>query len=270
MSLTLQPTHLVRYRVGASVTSDALALDLSPDAGPHRRRFVPGQLPCGECTQCRRALVGACANLRRPLEAGPAALELPARFLVPIDEPLDAPTLPDEAAALAGVTAFALSALAVAALAPGDVVLWLGGSPVAAAGRALTEAAGGHGFLVAEPSASAVPALRAEISAAVAGTGLAHGAQRRILVMTDNLHWSTALALADPGSLFLSLGPGAGALPALTLPPDARLFTLSAYHPDFLPEAFAALRRDPFAGLSRRMGAADEDPQRDLLITPLR
>jgi hypothetical protein len=212
--------------------------------------------------------VGACPSVRRidPTEA--AALELPARFLAPVDEPLDVPALTDESAAQAGVVAFALHALAVAGLAPGDVAVWLGQSPVAVAGRALAEAAGAHAFQVRE-ALEDVAGLRAEIASAVAGAGLAHGAQKRILLLTEGAPWPTALALADPGSLFVALGPGAGTLPALALPAEARLQTLAAYHPDFLPEAFAALRRGELA-LPHRLAPADETPGDQIAITPLR
>jgi L-iditol 2-dehydrogenase len=234
----LQLTHRFRYRVGSAEASDGLARD-----GEGRRLFVPGYLPCGECPRCRRAQVGACASPRRPLAEVGGALSLPARFVAPVDDLLELAPLAPERLALAGPVAWAQSAFTVAGLAPADVAIWLGRGPVARLGHALAQDLGAHSYLLTEERpAGALDDLRARIAAGVAEAGVAHGAHKRVLLLTEPTpaYWTGALALAEAGSTFVALG---STLPAMTLPAESRVLSVGAYHPDFLPEAFAALRR---------------------------
>lgn len=245
MSLTLDLTHLVSYRIGASSQIDAIAALSGTAAG--MRHFVPGFLPCGECGACRRALVGACASPRRPLHAalseGVASLDLPARFVVPIDEPTDAAILDPSVAALGGPIAFALFALASANVVPGDVTLWVGDGPLVDLGVLVSQTAGAQALGIS--SRTSPTSVRVETGA----PGESHGNRKRVLFLVGNNEaaWALAKHLGEPGAVIVQVGDrsGAGHVPVMDLPTEARLICLSTYHPDFLPEAFAALRRDP-------------------------
>ncbi|HEY0714377.1 MAG TPA: hypothetical protein VGF45_16965 [Polyangia bacterium] len=244
MSITVDVTHLVSYSVGETSYLDALATE-TVDAST-TRRFVPGFLPCGECGRCRRALVGACASPRRPLlpvTEGETKLELPARFVAPVDEPADAARLAPAAVALAGPLAFATFALATANVVPGDVTFWLGDGVLATLGLAASRNAGARAF----GWSSRAPFDPEAMDSDQAADG--HGTRKRIVFVlgTDAEDWANAERLGEPGSTIVQLGPRSPGqpLPLRDLPLEARLICLSAYHPDFLPEAFAALRRDP-------------------------
>jgi threonine dehydrogenase-like Zn-dependent dehydrogenase len=279
MSLELVCTHLLRYQVAGADAVDALATTRSnSEVAP--RFFVPGFLPCGECPLCRRGLVGACPTATRPVAAADAsvgprdggrgrALVLPDRFVAAVDEPPGAEVLQDEAAILAGVVAFALHAMATASLAPGDFAIWLGAGPVAAAGAALCSARGAHSFwpsaaaTSADPSAAAAGAATAAVASVAADVATqlahlaaapatAHGSRKRLLFITEPgaSAWTDAVALSEPGASFVALGAAGRAVPgSLLLPAEGRVLLLSAYHPDFVPEALAALRRPELAPL---------------------
>jgi threonine dehydrogenase-like Zn-dependent dehydrogenase len=252
MSLSLQITHLVAYDIGDAPQLDAIAIETpgSADATVSGRCFVPGFLPCGECGRCRRALVGACTSPQRPLLSvateGARALEVPARFVVPIDEPVDAPVLAPTAVALAGPLAFASFALASANVVPGDLAIWVGDGVLPGLGVAASRNAGAHGF--AFPTATSSNDARIEDSAG----SESHGTRKRVIFVVggDQATWGLAQRLSEPGATLVQLGvrPAARPLPLAYLPPEARLICLSAYHPDFLPEAFASLRREPALG----------------------
>jgi D-arabinose 1-dehydrogenase-like Zn-dependent alcohol dehydrogenase len=274
MSIDVVCTHQLAYRVGGAA-ADALGWANGPD-GEVARFFVPGFLPCGECSLCRRGLVGACAAALRPLSRTTAAsattttpsghsVAVPARFLAAIDEPPGLPALPDEVALLAGVAAFALHAMAIASLAPGDVAIWLGTGPVTTAGIALCQARDASAFRLEGDA----PALLAELSVATSTAVSAHGSRKRLLFITEPsaIAWSEAVKLGEPGAVFVALGPQAPQLPGpLELPADARVLLVSAYHPDFVPEALAALRRPELEPLRQRLA---QDSAGDLVVTRL-
>jgi threonine dehydrogenase-like Zn-dependent dehydrogenase len=248
MSLVLTPRRRVRYQVGAQPFEDAIALSAA-EAGSVRY-FVPGFLPCGECQLCRRGLVGACPAATRPLAETPAhaSLTVADRFVAPVDEPADAAPLSDEIAALAGLTAFALHAQAAASLAPGDFAIWIGQSPVAAAGASISESRGASAFHLRDltsASATAEAELADRLAALAAAPATAHGARKRALFLTaaSPAAWQTAARLADPGAIFVALGTNTLTVPALTLPAESRVVMVGKYHPDFLAEALASLRR---------------------------
>jgi D-arabinose 1-dehydrogenase-like Zn-dependent alcohol dehydrogenase len=260
MALDLVCTHQLAYPVGGTTVVDALGWANGPD-GNVARFFVPAFVPCGECPLCRRGLVGACptgtrfADVARPVgerpEAG-RAITLPERFVAAIDEPAGVAALPDEVAVMAGVVAFALHAVAAASLAPGDVALWLGDGPVAAAGIALCRARDASTFAVGA-DAAALAAQLAQPSAAAVST---HGSRKRVLFLTEpgSAAWSSAVALGEPGSTFVALGDRGGRFDApLVLPAETRLLLLSTAHPDFVPEALAALRRPELQSLRERL-----------------
>lgn len=282
MSLDLHCTHLLAYRVGGQAVADAVARAGGPGAAG-LRYFVPGFLPCGECPLCRRGLVGACGQATRPLgQAAPgsvgsarpsAPLALSERFVAALDEPTGVEPLSDEIASLAGVVAFALHALAAASLAPGDFAVWLGDGPVASAGAALSAARGASSFLLPGAHAAARAQLATELAALAAVPATVHGSRKRLLFLTEPSvgAWSDAAQLGEPGATFVALGASATLLPGpLTLPAEARVLVLTAYHPDFVPEALAALRRPELEPLRQRLrNGQQSDPGAGLILTSL-
>jgi hypothetical protein len=191
---------------------DALGLVEGNDG---RRVFVPGWLPCGECGRCRRALVTACAHGRPALPDLPApkgglVLDLPERFLTPVDVPAEADRLSDVAAVCVGFAATLIDATANAGLTPGDLAIWLGDDLVSKAGSALSVARGCHAFPAAGMggNVSGVTTLPladnpADWLTAVAtaeSAGASGRRARRIFVSGGATeHLAHACALADPG-----------------------------------------------------------------------
>jgi hypothetical protein len=236
MSLALTLTHRFSYHLGGQEHVDGLALGRED----RRRYFVPGFLPCGECGRCRRALVGACVSPRHPLSSDPApdlALQLPTRFVIPVDEPDEVARLDPQVLSRAGLVAFALTAASTANLIPGDVALWLGHGPLTDVGVWVSRSSGAHGATIGDPSVST--GTPAELDSG-------HGNRKRVvfLVGPTSDDWTRAIALAEPGATLLAVGSHDQSLPSdLRLPIEARLLQVAAFHPDFLPEAFAALRR---------------------------
>jgi threonine dehydrogenase-like Zn-dependent dehydrogenase len=275
MSIDVVCTHQLSYHVGGAA-ADALGWANGPD-GEVARFFVPGFLPCGECSLCRRGLVGACAAALHPLSRTIAtsatsrsghSVALPARFLAAIDEPPGLPALADEVALLAGVASFALHAIAAASLAPGDVAIWLGAGPIATAGIALCQARDVSAFRLDGDAA----ALLAELSVATSTAVSAHGSRKRLLFITEPSAraWSEAVKLGEPGAVFVALGSEATHLAGpLELPAEARVLLVSAYHPDFVPEALAALRRPELEPLRQRLAADKSTGAGDLVVTRL-
>jgi threonine dehydrogenase-like Zn-dependent dehydrogenase len=249
-------THLAQPVPGAGQRfPDALGIAEEPEA---RRMFVPGWLPCGECGRCRRALVSACAH-GRPSLPDPATetrtLDLPERFLTPVDVPAEAERLSDEVAVCAGFAATLIDATASAGLTPGDLAIWLGDQLVSDAGSALSAARGCSAFRIAgsggdlpgvtllAPDAGVADWLAAFAAAESAGpTG--RRARRLFVSGGAAAQLAEACALADPGSTIALLGTAGAALGSgLVLPERCRLLALGGYHPDLVPEALAALRR---------------------------
>lgn len=264
-------THLASYRLGGAVVTDALAIAADATGAPAPPRFfVPGFLPCGECGRCRRALVGACATALSPLRdlvaprEATRACDLPARFLTAVDEPMDAAALSSEAAAAAGLAAFALYALASANVMPGDLSLWIGTGPLSMAGASCARALGAHGLVIDDadpPSTGDTPGghAQSQIAAETVGDGV-HGNRKRVLFAAGSApaDWPLIAALAEPGATIVALGPLLRSLPS-GLPTDARLLHLSVAHPDFVPEALAAIRRGDVA-IPTTAGGPREEP----------
>jgi hypothetical protein len=87
----------------------------------------------------------------------------------------------------------------------------------------------------------------------------AAGRNARHLIVTSSSPPALAAAarLAAVGGTLTLLGPGPLQLSApLQLPSELRVVRTGGYHPDFIPEALAALRRDPALGSALRR--ADE------------
>jgi hypothetical protein len=227
-------THLLRYPLDDMTAADAVVESVSgPSAGaPPGRLFAPGVLPCGECQACRRGLVAICPA-RRPLsdaagaEATAEPVDVPDRFLTPLDDPPDLAPLASETALLAGPVAFALQALALSSAAPGDTAVWLGGDPLARIGARVAAARGLKSFLLV---AASDPPLAVEgvtesadpraLGEAIAGAetpagGHAARTQRHLIATRSGAAtWAVAMKLAAPGGTLTFLGPGPLRLPA--------------------------------------------------------
>jgi D-arabinose 1-dehydrogenase-like Zn-dependent alcohol dehydrogenase len=258
----LRLTHLLAYPLDGSDARerDAVALAAtSTSEGPPRRFFVPGRLPCGSCGLCRRGLAAACAAAVTAISdevdaGGPTALELPERFLTPIDEPPAGQLITSEAAAGAGLVALAIQAAAAANLTAGDVALWLGGGVVAEVGAQLTAGRSARTLVLGEPgstgatieSFSSPSDLRARLEAEPPAESAGHQRSTRRLFLTriDAAILEAASQLAEAGASLVSIGRGPARLgPELILPPETRLARVSGYHPDLVPEALALLAR---------------------------
>lgn len=224
--------------------------------------FVPGELPCGECGACRRALVSACSRVRvlpARLEPGDALPEdVPLRFTYRFEP---STLLPADQAVWAALVAPLLEGMARAGHGAGDVSLWLGTDPQTLLGACLAAGRGGkvlvagpshlRGLLETLPAASDSPRPRFAPWHALDGDALAQltespdGLPEAQLYVTsdDVMAWTAAAQLLRGGVTLVSFGP----MPALAgLPGDSRVFTTGErYNPDFLPEALAALMQNP-------------------------
>jgi len=277
---------------GASLgrPGDALAI-VSPAPGDGRaapgRLFVPGVLPCGECPTCRRGLCAACAAARPAFggdgdrsvggSAGRTA-DLLDRFLMDLGDEQVAPMR----LVAAGLVAEIIGAAARAGLGPGETAVWMGQDPWARLGASWSARRGCRTFWVPSPAGAAIapPAdveglapeaaaadwRRAIESSEAAGGPSGGRPERKIFVCgpTDRLV-GAALSLAVPGAT-LSLLPGPGsvrplALDGLDTALPLRLLTGSAFHPDLVPEAIAAIRRGDIAvdDAVREIPATDGD-----------
>jgi hypothetical protein len=133
----------------------------------------------------------------------------------------------------------------------------VGSDVVARAGAGYTARRGCPSFLLGTPPETPddqVGLLRPDSDAdqwrqaIAAGEGDSpHGRRERRLFVTGAGPWAVdaAFCLAEAGGTVTLLGPGPWTLSgSLPLPERCRLFTVARYHPDFVPEALAALRRD--------------------------
>jgi threonine dehydrogenase-like Zn-dependent dehydrogenase len=257
-------THQLGYQLegAAGAAWDGVACGEASGGKSAPRFFLPGRLPCGNCSLCRRGLAAACTT---PLDAitsdldhvRSTALELSDRFLTPLDEPPEVDRLPSELAAGAGLVALGIQAAATANLMPGDVAIWLGGGLLAQVGAQLTAARGARSFLIGgelsrteESPLLTSCASPAEVQSRLRGEADAIGSAhqrsiRRVFVTrSDPATLRCTVLLADAGASLILIGRGPARLMAdFELPAEARLSRVSGYHPDLVPEALALLRR---------------------------
>ncbi len=256
--MRLRLTHVLTYPLEGATDPERDAVASAEQAGPPRRFFVPGRLPCGACHLCRRGLTAACPAAHTLSTEGSPLVELPDRFVTPIDEPDDAPVLDPELAAAAGLVALGIQAAAAANLTPGDVALWVGGGVVARTGAQLAAGRGARSILIGDPAAAPtgvhgvadaeqVPALLAAESAEASPAGHQRSTRRLFLTRIDRSTLQTAGRLADAGASLVVIGRPPIPLDGLVLPAEARLAQVSGYHPDLVPEALALLRRAEMA-----------------------
>jgi threonine dehydrogenase-like Zn-dependent dehydrogenase len=261
--MRLALTHLLH--AGERRPPDALAVSLEP-AG--LRHFVPGWLPCGECGQCRRGWMSAC--LRGRALGDDRELEVGDRFLTAVDEPAGVAALEDGRAACAGVVAELQELAARTGLGSGDIAVWIGDGAFTTLGARLSAARGCATFLLRsrpglgpaldqgqdQGPGSRIRSLRHgdgpkvwnESVGAVAAAAPGAFLERRLFVESaEPALVEAAIALAVPGtSIGFIQGTGGGALPPSALA-SCRVIVSAGrgYHPDLIPEALAALRRDP-------------------------
>lgn len=260
--MRIRLTHQLAYPLEGADAGAGDAVGCEESGSPERagpRYFVPGRLPCGACGLCRRGLAAACPAAVVVQPGGPspaetAALELPNRFLTPLDDPavsLPQP-IPSELAAGAGLVALIIQAAAAANLTAGDVAVWLGGGPLAEVGAQLTAGRGARTLALSEPAPSpsfercaSVSDLldRLERQPTLEGAAHQRSTRRVFLTRTEAATIEAAGRIADVGAVLVSIGRGPAHLTGLGLPSEARLTRVSGYHPDLVPEALALLRR---------------------------
>lgn len=212
---------------------------------------------CGECEACRRGKLLACAGVRVLGRDVPGALggtiTARARWVCPLDGPLDG-VVPGPSAAALPREALALYTLhARAGVGPGDPVVWLGDDALAKLGATLARAAGAA--VVTPPDGDAGDP--AGIARAVDDELRASGARRVAWTVCDARGTADgrtrALALAALGgggggtAAFLA-GPALGvpdgdAAIAPALAAEVRVLAVAAPHPDLLPELAALVHK---------------------------
>jgi len=259
---------------GAAIgrAGDALAVADAAGGGAPRRWFVPGVLPCGECPTCRRGLCVACPQARPMFALDRRSAELPDRFLVAIDDD----GVPPAALMTAGLVTEVMAGAARAGLGPGETAVWIGEAPWARLGAGWSARRGSRAFLLAPAGGEETPAgalrldpaagvggWRRAIEAAEAAGGPAGGRpERKIFVCGAAPPFAeAALALAVPGATLSFLRAVPSQLTGLDTGFPLRLYTGSAFHPDLVLEAIAAIRRGEVdvAGVLREVSPSEHD-----------
>jgi hypothetical protein len=268
VTVRLRATHLLLAGPDDRRPPDAVARSVDDD----RAFFVPGWLPCGECGQCRRGWVAACPRGRSSVNGRDSALELPERFLTALDEPVGVAPLAPEQAACAGVVAECQELAARAGLGGGDLTVWIGDDARCSLGARLTAARGlttfrigGAGVALREKIVALDPAgdprgWNEELTAAASGAPGGFQERRLFVAQAAPGLLAAAAALIAPGTTVTILdGRGGGSLDLAALAPGRMILGVGrGYHPDLVPEALAALRRD--ASLTADLVGTDASP----------
>jgi hypothetical protein len=254
VTVRLRVTHLLFAGPGERRPPDAVARRPDDD----RAFFVPGWLPCGECGHCRRGWVSACPQGRASAARAEGDLEIDERFLTALDDPAGVGPLAPAQAVCAGVVAEVQELAARAGLGAGDLAVWIGDDARCALGARLTASRGvttfslGAGFGSGEKVSVLDPAGDPptwDQSLTAAASGAPGGFQERRLFVAQATPGlvAAAVALVAPGTTLAFLdGRGGGAVDPATLAPGRMIVGVGrGYHPDLVPEALAALRRDP-------------------------
>lgn len=241
--MRLRLTHLLF--AGERRLPDAVATA----ADPGSRWFVPGWLACGECGPCRRGWLGACPRGRALVEPGtepPVEVEVGERFLTAIDDPPGVAALDDARAACAGLVAELQELAARVGLGSGDVAVWIGDGARSALGARLSAGRGCATFRIGT-SGPPLDEVRVQIQEQERQAPNGFLERRLFVERAEPALIDAALGLVVPGTSLGFLDGGGGA--PLPLPTLASCRVVVApgrgYHPDLVPEALAALRRDP-------------------------
>jgi 6-hydroxycyclohex-1-ene-1-carbonyl-CoA dehydrogenase len=260
-----------------------------------RRVVVPRVLPCGDCDRCRRGRSATCPA-RAPRDGLSGKETLPARYLCSLDPPLWPAALTDgdlwQFAALADAAGTPWAALTRLGVAPGELVVVIGGGPRGAFTVALAKSLGAHAVLVDSHEGRAARAREL-------GARFTVDADRDPDATRDDLEkQAAALGLTTSGyKLVETTGSPAGRLRALSMLPDggsaalldggedlprqlpplpleqlatreAQAMGVSACHPDLYPELCAKLVRGDFTlgALVTRVAP----PERDAALAAVR
>lgn len=227
-----------------------------------QRVLVPRLLPCGECAACRRARPSRCGS-KSP--RGPVAEHavVPARWLTALEPPL---AVDDGAlwrwAALADAAAAPYGGLVAAQLAPGDVVVVIGGGVRGRFACAIAKALGAHPAILDRDAARrAAAGARFQLDGAAldpAGARRTLEAEARVagierfeLKVIETTGTAAgrrrAVALVEAGGTAALLGDGDGG--EVTAPLDGLAESAAAVvgagpcHPDLYPELCALASR---------------------------
>jgi 6-hydroxycyclohex-1-ene-1-carbonyl-CoA dehydrogenase len=260
-----------------------------------RRVVVPRVLPCGDCERCRRGRTATCAT-RAPRDGLSGRETVPARWLCSVEPPLWPAALSDgdlwQLAALADAAATPYGALVRLGVAPGELVVVIGGGTRGAFTVALARALGAHAVLVDSSPARAARALelgarftvdaerapdetRRDLEQRAEALGLTATGYK--LVETTGAaaaRFRAACMLPDGGAAALLDG---GEDVHRALPPvpweslaarEAQLVGVSACHPDLYPELCARLVRGDLSlgALVTRVSP----PEREAALTAVR
>lgn len=248
-----------------------------------RRVVVPRVLPCGECDRCRRGRAATC--LQRAERHGLATYEtVAARPLCSVEPPLwPAGIELWQLAALPDAAATPYGGLVRAGLAPGELLVVLGGGVRGAFAVAIARALGAHPVLVDSHAPSCERALslgarfvvdadrspgdaRAEIERQAAALGVATHCYKLIETTATPAGRHRAAAMLPDGGTAVLLDGGDDLLHPLPAMPweslarsEAQLIGASACHPDLFPELCALVVRGelPIARLVTRVSPAD-------------
>lgn len=242
--------------------NDALVGAIATRAADGGRFLVPALLPCGECARCRRALTALCPRATRVPADATGPIELPERFITPLDG-FDPPLTAAEALAALPL-ASVLDAAGRIGVGAGDVTVCVGAGALAAAAATSFAARGARSFWLARATSAPVAgvtvlspddpadAWRTSLQPIDAGaTAHASGgwSERKVfLFASDPASVAAALAVLDDGGGALAVvqAPASLELRPAELP-LARVLVHRGAHPDFLPEALAAIRRGDVA-----------------------
>lgn len=229
------------------------------------KRVLVGPIdPCGECEVCRRGGAAVCPTARRRDAWSDARVIAAARWVIALEDGLDAST--PAGAAIAGDVARAYTLYARTGAGPRDPVVVLGAAPVT---RFLVEilAAKGMTFAVVSDNGTAwtawlrgkgvtVAAGAAELEATFAAAGLARRPWRVIATTAECV--LVAAALAGPRATLTVLAP-VGALPGELAAREVTVIAVAAAHPDLVVEAAAMCMKGEIdlAGGTAREPTAD-------------
>jgi D-arabinose 1-dehydrogenase-like Zn-dependent alcohol dehydrogenase len=210
------------------------------------QRVLVGPLEaCGECVACRRGRLCACASrVRRGLDAdGTLASHVVARrrWVCTLDGPLLGKVDAAWAAALPREAALAVTMVARAGVAPGDLTVWLGGETIAELGSQVARA---KGALAIAPHTVELP--DSELFAALEARSTAPATWRLFETGGHDATRQRACRLAASGAtLTLLAGDAAGTDHDAPLPlcaalgRDVEVRGVAAPHPDLVPETVA-------------------------------
>jgi hypothetical protein len=228
---------------GAAVGRVVAAADDVADWVGHRALSCE-VLPCGQCSVCLRGRGPACPSAVRPGQTRPGALashvQLPARYLLRLEDPLAVPSVePWRLAAVAGPAARVYHAFCRVGFGPGDLALFLGETSEARFGGLLARAKAGSALALPLPPEESPELERTR-------TAIRDLAPRSIHVFETTgtaLGLSVALVLVDGGGSLTFLAREGVELLLSPRLLEVPLLLAGPPHPDLLVELLALVAR---------------------------